>query len=118
MNSVRTLLALILFAYSVAADGVVHAQATSVAIAAATAVDTPPSAPAEDASAQVQAVEGAYNLLMDRFVHPLSSAEMSRAAWDQLSKDAAVKAPDPGPAHDFSGDRGADLDTLKAARSS
>ena len=118
MNSMRTLLALILFAYSVAAGGVVHAQATAITVLETTAVDAPAIAPAEDASAQVQTVESAYNLLMDRFVHPLSSSELLRAAWDQLAKDAAGKAPDPGPAPQFSGDRGADLDTLRAALSS
>ena len=91
----RTLLALILFAYGVAAGGVVHAQPSSFGVAEATAVEAPASAPAEDAAAQVQTVESAYNLLMDRFVHPVSSAQLLRAAWDQLSRDAAGKAPDP-----------------------
>jgi len=118
MNSVRTLLALILLAYSVAAGGVVHAQATSVTVAAATTIEAPVSAPVEDAAAQVQTVDSAYNLLMDRFVHPLSSADLLNAAWGQLAKDAAGKAPDPGPAPAFSGDRGADLDTLKGALAS
>jgi hypothetical protein len=90
---VRTLLALILFAYSVAAGGVVHAQPTASRSPKQLAGRGPGRAPAEDASAQVQTVESAYNLMMDRFVHPLSSAELLKSAWDQLSRDAAGKHP-------------------------
>src|ERR671937_209497 len=67
-------------------------------------------APAEDGTSQLRAVEDAYNLLMDRFVHPLDSAALLRAGWDQLTKEASDrKAPAPGPAPRLVADRSADL---------
>src|SRR5262245_1694913 len=111
----RLLLALALYASSIGAGSA--AQAQSVSVAETPVLTAPVSAPAaaEDSSTQVQTVESAYNLLLDRFVHPLNSAELARAAWDQLSKDAAGKAPAPGATPEFTGDRAADLDLLRAA---
>jgi carboxyl-terminal processing protease len=76
-------------------------------------------APVEDRATQIRTVEDAYNLLMDRYVHPLDSSVMLQSAWDQLSRDAADrKAPAPGNAPTFVGDRAADLDVLRGALSS
>src|SRR6185503_18065009 len=70
---------------------------------------------AEDPATQSLVVESAFNLLMDRYVHPLNSAELLRAGWDQLAKDASGKAADPGPPPAFTGDRSADLDKARNA---
>jgi carboxyl-terminal processing protease len=75
------------------------------------------SAPAavEDAAAQTGALQEAYNLLMDRYVHPLDSSALLSAGWDELGKEGAGKAASPGPAPAFSGDRNADLQTAQSA---
>src|SRR5919206_1901658 len=63
-------------------------------------------APVEDRATQLRTLGDAYNLLMDRYVHALDSAAISQAAWDQLTHDAAErKAPSPGAAPTFVGDR-------------
>jgi carboxyl-terminal processing protease len=111
MRSVRALLACVLLAGGLAAGSISHAQTVVVAAPAVVA------AAAEDNSVQVETVASAFNLLMDRFVKPLSSAELLRAGWAQLEKDAAGKALNPGPAPDFTGDRGTDLDKVRAALS-
>jgi carboxyl-terminal processing protease len=75
-------------------------------------------APVEDRGTQLRTLSDAYNLLMDRYVHPLDSAALSQAAWDQLTHDAADrKAPAPGAAPTFVGDRAADLEALRGGLS-
>jgi C-terminal peptidase prc len=107
----RTLLVALALAYGVATGSVNQSQlAHAQAIEAA--VNAPPT---EDATTQEQVVESAYNLLLDRFVHPLSSAELARAGWDELTREVDGKMASPGAAPAFDGDRNADLDKLKAA---
>jgi carboxyl-terminal processing protease len=83
-------------------------------VATAAAISTPAPAAAEDAATQGRTFGEAYNLLLDHYVHPLDTAAMLRAGWDELGKEAAGKAAAPGPAPAFSGDRVADLDTMRA----
>jgi carboxyl-terminal processing protease len=103
----RALLVLFLVSYSVATAGVVHAQATAVASQVARS--------APDAGLQSQVLESAFNLLMDRFVHPLNSADVLRAGWEQFDREAAGKAAAPGPAPQFDGNREADLEKARDA---
>jgi carboxyl-terminal processing protease len=110
MARLRALLVVLLLSVSVATGGLVYAQSTA-------STPTVEVAPAEDASTQVQVVESAFNLLMDRFVHPVSSADVLRAGWDQLDKEADGKAATPGPAPAFDGNRDNDLDKLRTALS-
>jgi carboxyl-terminal processing protease len=84
-------------------------------VAAAAAISTPAPAAAEDAATQSRTFGEAYNLLLDHYVHPLDTPALLRAGWDELGKEAAGKAAAPGPAPAFSGDRVADLDTMRAA---
>ena len=53
------------------------------AYAQPTAAIASAAAPVEDRATQLRTLDDAYNLLMDRYVHPLDSAAMSQAAWDQ-----------------------------------
>src|SRR5215216_5134180 len=112
MSRLRALLTLFLLSYSVATAGLVHAQAFTSGSAAAVAA---PAAEAMDAAAQAQVVESAFNLLMDRFVRPLNSAEVLTAGWEQLSKDASGKAAAPGAAPAFDGNREADFEKMRLA---
>jgi carboxyl-terminal processing protease len=84
------------------------------ALAAATSVSLHAQA-TEESSTQVRTVETAFNLLMDRYVQPLDSSAMLRAAWAELDKDATGKAAAPGPAPMFTGDRTADFEILRQA---
>jgi carboxyl-terminal processing protease len=115
MTSLRALLLLIVLVYSVSAGGV--AQSQGIGSAGAPNLVAPVSIAAEDSTTQVQVLETAFNLLMDRFVHPLSSAELLRAGWEQLDKEASAAGISPGPAPAFGGDRGADLATVRDALS-
>ncbi|HEY3061778.1 MAG TPA: S41 family peptidase [Chloroflexota bacterium] len=110
MTSLRSLLVFIVLLYGATASGVVNAQPVGATLA-------PISAPAEDSSTQLQVVENAFNLLMDRFVHPMSSAELLQAGWEQLDKEAGGRGLRLGPVPDFSGERGADLDRARTALS-
>jgi C-terminal peptidase prc len=85
--------------------------------AAAVGVQAEPAA-AEDAAQQSRTLAEAYNLLLDHYVHPLDTAAMGRAGWDQLTKESADKAASPGPAPALSGDRAADLVTMRSALTS
>jgi carboxyl-terminal processing protease len=87
-------------------------------VATASPVALSAAAPPEDAATQTKAVAEAYNLLLDRYVHPLDTAAMLSAAWDNLAKEAVGKAATPDPAPTFSGDRAADLETMRAALTS
>src|SRR5918998_1731258 len=94
---------------------VVQASAIQPALLSAATVDLQASAGlSEEHATQVRVLETAYNLLMDRYVHPIDSAALLRAGWEDLARDAAGKAISPGPAPAFSGDRSADLELGKA----
>src|SRR5215467_12355397 len=117
MSRLRALLAILLLSYSVATGGVIYAQAVSPAPDITVAAPAVAAAPVEDGAVQVQVVESAFNLLMDRFVRPLNSAEVLTAGWDQLTREATGKAAPPGPAPAFDGNRENDLDKLRSALS-
>src|SRR5437762_14263444 len=85
-----------------------------VVAAAAVGVQAEPVA-AEDAAQQSRTLAEAYNLLLDHYVHPLDTAAMGHAGWDELTKESADKAASPGPAPALSGDRAADLVTMRSA---
>ena len=70
---------------------------------------------AEEPGVQSRTVAEAYNLLLDHYAHSLNTAALLRAGWDSLSREADGKAPAPGQAPAFTGDRGADIALLKAA---
>src|SRR5919197_6513970 len=73
---------------------------------------------AEDASTQLRALDDAYNLLMDRYVHPLDSAALLQAGWEQLGREANDrKAPPPGPVPTLVADRATDLEAMRHALS-
>src|SRR6266540_7127317 len=108
MARLRALLVVVLLSYSVATAGLIQAQAATATPAIAVAA-------AEDSTTQFQVVESAYNLLLDRFIRPLSSAEVLNAGWEQLQKEAAGKAALPGPPPAFDGNREGDLDKLRSA---
>jgi carboxyl-terminal processing protease len=90
--------------------GVLHAPA-------ATAAPTSMAAPlaAEDAGLQVRSFADAYNLLLDHYVHPLDTAALLSAGWDNLAKEASGKAAVPGPVPALVGDRAADLEIIRGA---
>ena len=110
MKLLRALLFLLLVSSGPAGGGVFQST-----VAAAAAISTPAPAAAEDAATQGRTLGEAYNLLLDHYVHPLDTAAMLRAGWDEMGKEAAGKAAAPGPAPAFSGDRVADMDTMRAA---
>jgi len=112
MKLLRALLFLLLVSSGPAGGGVFQNS-----VAAAAAISTPAPAAAEDAATQGRALGEAYNLLLDHYVHPLDTPTLLRAGWDELGKEAVGKAAAPGPAPAFSGDRVADLDTMRAALS-
>src|SRR5438132_3857747 len=110
MKLLRALLFLLLVSSGPAGGGVCQSSA-----AAAAAISTPAHAAADDAATQGRTLGEAYNLLLDHYVHPLDTPALLRAGWDELAKEAAGKAAAPGPAPAFSGDRVADMDTMRAA---
>jgi carboxyl-terminal processing protease len=67
--------------------------------------------PTEDqAIAQADTVERAFDLLVDRYVHPLSSAALLDSAWAEVERAAADHhAPAPGAAPALTDDPAADL---------
>jgi carboxyl-terminal processing protease len=65
---------------------------------------------------QLQAVQQAFELLLDRFVQPLSPPVLLDAAWDELTREAAEhQAPDPGPAPGFADDPDTASATFRSA---
>jgi carboxyl-terminal processing protease len=110
MKLLRALLFLLLVS-----SGPAGGAALQYSVAAAAAISTPAPAAVEDAATQGRTFGEAYNLLLDHYVHPLDTAALLRAGWDQLSKEAAGKAAAPGPAPALSGDRVGDLETMRAA---
>ncbi len=91
------------------------AAPATAGVASVSMATSAPSVPAEDAATQTRAFEAAYNLLLDHYVHPLDTSQLLQAAWDNLVKEADGKAPEPGPAPAFSGDRSGDLQTMRTA---
>jgi carboxyl-terminal processing protease len=112
LTLLRALLSLFVISSALGADG---ALMTRVASASPVVVSMVPSAPAEDAATQTRAFAEAYNLLLDHYVHPLDTAAMLSAAWDNLTKEADGKAATPDAAPTFSGDRNADLQAMRDA---
>jgi len=110
MKLLRALLFLVLVSSGPAVGGVLQYR-----VAAAAAIDTVAPAAAEDAATQGRTFGEAYNLLLDRYVHPLDTPALLRAGWDELAKEATGKAAPPGPAPALSGDRAGDLETMRAA---
>jgi carboxyl-terminal processing protease len=106
----RVCLFLLVLSCGLTAGGVVPTQ-----VADAASVAMVPAATVEDAPTQGKALAEAYNLLLDHFVHPLDTAALLQAAWDNLSKEADGKAAAPGPAPAFTGDRAADLQSIRDA---
>jgi carboxyl-terminal processing protease len=110
MKLLRAFLFLLVASTSFGAAGLAQSQ-----VAAAAVVAMVPTAAAEDADTQSRAFGEAYNLLLDHYVHPVDTVSMLHAAWDNLAKEADSKAAAPGPSPDFSGDRAADLQTMRDA---
>src|SRR5690349_24678058 len=112
LTLMRALLLLFVVSSALGADGVLQPP---VASASAAVVSVVPSSPVEDAATQTRAFSDAYSLLLDHYVHPLDTAAMLGAAWDNLVKEADGKAARPDGAPTFSGDRNADLQTMRDA---
>ena len=69
-----------------------------------------------EAIAQADTVERAFDLLLDRYVHPLSSAALLDAAWSGVQRAAADHhAPPPGPAPALADDREPDFVAFRAS---
>jgi len=84
--------------------------------AAAVSAQAEGRAPAESPDQQVEAVRTAFDLLLDRFVQPLSPATLLDSAWAELAVEAdAHHALPPGPAPAFSEDRAADSEIFQSA---
>jgi carboxyl-terminal processing protease len=110
MKLFRALLVLLLLSSAAVGGGVVEAR---TAAPAAIVLNAPPTA--EEAALQARTFTEAYNLLLDHYIHALDTAAMLRAGWEQLTKEAADKAAPPGPVPELTGDRAADLDTMRGA---
>jgi carboxyl-terminal processing protease len=110
MKLMRVFLFLLVVACGLTAGSVVPSQ-----VATAAPVALVRAATVEDAATQTRAFADAYNLLLDHYVHPLDTAALLQAAWDNLSKEADGKAATPGPGPAFQGDRAADLQTMRDA---
>ena len=102
----------VLWALATASAGGSFGQAQPVAAAEVTTG----TAPTPDAEQQLDTVQRAFDLLEDRFVHPLGPASLLRAAWEQVAEEATEQqAPPPGPAPAFDDDRAAAFATFRAA---
>jgi carboxyl-terminal processing protease len=112
MKLLRAFLFLVVASTSLAGGVVAQSQ-----VAAAAAVAMVPSVAAEDADVQSRTFGEAYNLLLDHYVHPLDTSALLHAAWDNLAKEADSRAAPPGSSPEFSGDRAADLQTMRDALS-
>ncbi len=113
---VRTLAALLLAVSAASNGGAAGPASASAAGAGLYAQQAPAPAPAIDAQQQATTVEQAFDLLMDELVHPLGSAALLQASWDQLSHEASQhNAPVPGLAPVFTDDRDIDIAAFRAA---
>src|SRR5260370_39798267 len=111
MRLLRALVFLLIASSGLVGGGILESP---VAAAAGVGVQDAPRA-AEATAQQSRTYAEAYNLLLDHYVHPLDTAAMARAGWDQLTRESADKAASPGPAPALSGDRAADLVTMRSA---
>jgi carboxyl-terminal processing protease len=112
MKLIRVLLFLLAASTALAGEGVLESQ-----VAVAAPVSMVATAAAENVATQSRSFAEAYNLLLDHYVHPVDTAALLRAAWDNLAKEADGKAASPGPSPRFAGDRAADLQTMRDALS-
>src|ERR1051326_3524594 len=69
----------------------------------------------QDSGTQVKVVSEAYNLLLDHYVHPVDSAALLGAGWENLIKEADGKAAPPAATPVFTGDRATDLQAMRDA---
>jgi carboxyl-terminal processing protease len=118
LNSLlRALIAVLLVATGALAHAPASAaQSSPTADVVSAAAPAPASvATAEDADLQVRTLNEAYELLMDRYVHPLDSAALLHAAWDELVQEADSKAVSPGATPPLTGDRASDLTSVADA---
>src|SRR5919199_5350534 len=75
-----------------------------------------PASSAAAAQQQATVVQEAFELLMDDYVRPLSSAELLGAAWAQLTQEALQRQlPAPSPPPVLTGDRAADGAAFRSA---
>jgi carboxyl-terminal processing protease len=112
MIRLRAILFVLVLACGIAGSGAVPAQ---VATAAPVAMVSAPGV--GDADTQGRTFAEAYNLLLDHYVHPLDTAGLLQAAWDNLAREADGKAAPPGPRPTFTGDRAVDLQRMRDALS-
>ncbi|MCA1644130.1 MAG: PDZ domain-containing protein [Chloroflexi bacterium] len=110
MKSLRALFCLVLVSAAVVGGGAFQDR---VAAAAGVSATTPLAA--EDAGLQARTFGEAYNLLLDHYVHPLDTASLLRAGWDELAKEAAGKAATPAPPPALTGDRAGDMEAMRGA---
>ncbi len=101
----------------VASFGLLGGDLVGLPVASASGMAVVAQSAPEDAATQTRAFAEAYNLLLDHYVHPLDTAALLGAAWDNLGREADSKAAAPGPAPKLSGDRAADLATMRTALS-
>src|SRR5438132_11043344 len=104
MTQLRALILLLAISFGVATGSVVQSR-VAVAASAPVAVD--------DAASQARTLAEAYNLLLDHYVHPLDTAAMLRAGWDNLVKEASAKAARPGPVPALRGDGAGGLPAIR-----
>jgi carboxyl-terminal processing protease len=79
-------------------------------------VVAPQTSTSADATRQASTVQQAFDLLFDRYVHPLDSGALLNTAWGQIVREAEQRqAPAPGPAPAFTGDRTADSAAFRSA---
>ena len=114
MSFVRALVVLLALTCGLFGAG---ATASQIATAAPVTIsaDAPAALTTEDAATQTRAFADAYNLLLDRYIHPLDTTALLGAAWNNLVKETAGKAVAPGPAPAFTGDRAVDLELMRGA---
>jgi carboxyl-terminal processing protease len=117
LRAVRLILAgcatgLLVLAAAVA--GRTSPPAPSPALAAARA--QLPASSAADAQQQASVVQEAFDLLMDDYVSPLSSADLLRAAWSQLTQEALERqVPVSNTPPGLTGERAADITAFRSA---
>jgi carboxyl-terminal processing protease len=99
----------------IVSSGLLGGGALQAPVAAAATPSLSAPLAAEDAATQTRSLTEAYNLMLDHYVRPLDTKSLLGAAWDQLAKEADGKATPPGDVPGFSGDRAADLETMRGA---
>jgi carboxyl-terminal processing protease len=117
MSFLRALVVLLALTYGLFGAGAPISPIVAAAPVAISA-DAPAALTTEDAATQTRAFAEAYNLLLDRYIHPLDTAALLGAAWANLVKEADGKAAAPDPAPAFVGDRAVDLETMRGALTS